>query len=272
MLEGRSQSVIISGESGAGKTVNAKHILRYFASLGRHGDGGGSKAQPQNGRVGKRGTSPAEELLETKILASNPILESFGNARTCKNDNSSRFGKFIKIFFDPLGCIRGASIETFLLEKARVVKQVGGERNFHVFYQLLAGEGSTTPGLFLDQDHHKKGAFNYAPQRTLRSSDERGWRETCEALEHIGFTGEEVGRIQRVLAAILYLGNVGFQEVEREFGQEATISNMDTLSHVAALLALDKGELARWMTHRKIDLAKESIIKPLTLPGGLQCA
>ena len=115
--EKKNQSIIVSGESGAGKTVSAKYAMRYFATVG------GASAETQ---------------IERKVLASNPIMEAFGNAKTIRNDNSSRFGKYIEIDFDHRHCIIGAHMRTYLLEKSRVVFQASNERNYHIFYQICA--------------------------------------------------------------------------------------------------------------------------------------
>ena len=117
----QNQSIIVSGESGAGKTVSAKYTMRYFANVG------GSSEETQ---------------IEKKVLASNPIMEAFGNAKTTRNDNSSRFGKFIQIDFNRSHHIVGASMKTYLLEKSRVVFQAQHERNYHIFYQLCSQSNS----------------------------------------------------------------------------------------------------------------------------------
>lgn len=124
--DGRNQTVVVSGESGAGKTVSAKYIMRYFAT----------RESPDN--PGARSRKGAEGMSETEeqILATNPIMEAFGNAKTTRNDNSSRFGKYIEIMFDSKTNIIGARIRTYLLERSRLVFQPLKERNYHIFYQF----------------------------------------------------------------------------------------------------------------------------------------
>uniref|UniRef100_A0A8C5ZFG4 Myosin motor domain-containing protein n=1 Tax=Marmota marmota marmota TaxID=9994 RepID=A0A8C5ZFG4_MARMA len=122
--EKANQTVVVSGESGAGKTVSAKYIMRYFASV-----------QESNNREGEVEMSQ----IESQILATNPIMEAFGNAKTTRNDNSSRFGKYLQILFDENTTIRGSKIRTYLLEKSRLVYQPETERNYHIFYQILEG-------------------------------------------------------------------------------------------------------------------------------------
>src|SRR5688572_32398869 len=125
----KNQTIVVSGESGAGKTVSAKYIMRYFAT----------RESPENpGARSKRGPEAMSET-EEQILATNPIMEAFGNAKTTRNDNSSRFGKYIEIMFDEKTNIIGAKIRTYLLERSRLVFQPLKERNYHIFYQLVAG-------------------------------------------------------------------------------------------------------------------------------------
>jgi myosin-5 len=129
LRSGKNQTVVVSGESGAGKTVSAKYIMRYFATR---------ESPDQVGTRTKRGTEQMSET-EEQILATNPIMESFGNAKTTRNDNSSRFGKYIEIMFDEKTQIIGAKIRVYLLERSRLVFQPLKERNYHIFYQLCAG-------------------------------------------------------------------------------------------------------------------------------------
>ena len=135
---GRNQSILVSGESGAGKTVTTKIIMSYLTTLSRrHMKDSTAAAHQPIKAVDDRGVSNND--IESQVLQSNPILESFGNARTLRNDNSSRFGKFIEIRFNRSGCVVAATIETYLLEKVRLITQTQGERNYHIFYELLVG-------------------------------------------------------------------------------------------------------------------------------------
>src|SRR3954447_26652050 len=127
LRDNKNQTIVVSGESGAGKTVSAKYIMRYFAT----------RESPDKTRV-KKGQE-AMSKTEEAILATNPIMEAFGNAKTTRNDNSSRFGKYIEIMFDKATNIIGAKIRTYLLERSRLVFQPLKERNYHIFYQLVAG-------------------------------------------------------------------------------------------------------------------------------------
>src|ERR1700709_653882 len=133
LRSGKNQTIVVSGESGAGKTVSAKYIMRYFATR---------ESPDQPGTRTKRGAEAMSET-EEQILATNPIMEAFGNAKTTRNDNSSRFGKYIEIMFDDKTSIIGAKIRTYLLERSRLVFQPLKERNYHIFYQLIAGSSQT---------------------------------------------------------------------------------------------------------------------------------
>lgn len=198
-------SIIVSGESGAGKTVSAKYAMRYFAAVG------GNESETQ---------------IERKILASSPIMEAIGNAKTTRNDNSSRFGKFTKLLFKNqlnVMSLTGATMQTYLLEKSRVVFQATDERNYHIFYQLCAARDQW-PDLMLD-DHNK---FRYLNQGGVpfinRVSDLDQCIETVAALHTLGFTDNDVGDIVRTCAAILHLGNVTiapkYKRQSKEIDQE----------------------------------------------------
>ncbi|XP_063391654.1 unconventional myosin-Va [Cydia fagiglandana] len=240
--ERRDQSIIVSGESGAGKTVSAKYAMRYFAAVG----GNASETQ-----------------VERKVLASSPIMEAIGNAKTTRNDNSSRFGKFIEIHFDELYRISGASMRTYLLEKSRVVYQSSGERNYHVFYQLCAAARSM-PELQLDH----QDSFHYLNQGGSPDidgvDDLRAFNETKNALTTLGVSETEQQNMFTVLACILHLGNIELTcepdsgDVEED---GAYIDPNDKhLQIVCSLLGVAKPELSRWLTHRRIASAHEVIV------------
>ncbi|KAJ0170182.1 hypothetical protein K1T71_014110 [Dendrolimus kikuchii] len=243
--ERRDQSIIVSGESGAGKTVSAKYAMRYFAAVG----GNASETQ-----------------VERKVLASSPIMEAIGNAKTTRNDNSSRFGKFIEIHFDDQYRISGASMRTYLLEKSRVVYQSSGERNYHIFYQLCAA-GGFIPELHLDH----QDSFHYLNQGGSPNidgvDDLRAFNETRSALSTLGVSETEQMNMFTILATILHLGNVELSAVDpdapptAESEDGAYISSNDKhLSLVCSLLGISKTELSRWLTHRRIASAHEVIV------------
>ncbi|KAH9636910.1 hypothetical protein HF086_011746 [Spodoptera exigua] len=243
--ERRDQSIIVSGESGAGKTVSAKYAMRYFAAVG----GNASETQ-----------------VERKVLASSPIMEAIGNAKTTRNDNSSRFGKFIEIHFDNVYRISGASMRTYLLEKSRVVYQSAGERNYHIFYQLCAA-ATQMPELQLDHQE----SFHYLNQGGSPNidgvDDLRTFNETRSALTTLGVTETEQEDMFRILATILHLGNVELLACDpdapptQDTDDGAYINSTDKhLAIVCSLLGISRAELSRWLTHRRIASAHEVIV------------
>ncbi|PSN35592.1 Unconventional myosin-Vb [Blattella germanica] len=246
--EERDQSIIVSGESGAGKTVSAKYAMRYFATVG------GSSTETQ---------------VEKKVLASSPIMEAIGNAKTTRNDNSSRFGKFIEIHFNKQFHIQGASMRTYLLEKSRVVFQAPEERNYHIFYQLCASRDSL-PNLHLSHQDD----FHYLNQGENPSidgvDDAAAFEETKTALSLLGFSQREQGDMFKILAAILHLGNVSIVEAaadESDVDSEGSAIPADDrhLLVLAELLQLDAGEMRSWLCHRKIVSMREVFFKPMTV-------
>ena len=189
LQDGRSQSLLVSGESGSGKTESCKHILDYLT-------------------VASSSSSAAD--LTARILASNPLLEAFGNAQTARNNNSSRFGKFTEVQFDGESII-GAHIDTYLLEKSRIVSQGAADRNFHIFYQLTAGaDAATLAALHLDA---ADASFAYLSRAALTTiDDEADFAETVGAMDAIGIDAGLRAAVFRTLAAILHLGNVTFED------------------------------------------------------------
>ncbi|XP_049824224.1 unconventional myosin-Va isoform X2 [Aethina tumida] len=247
--EQRDQSIIVSGESGAGKTVSAKYAMRYFATVGGNA---------------------TETQIEKKVLASSPIMEAIGNAKTTRNDNSSRFGKFIELQFSKQYHIIGASMRTYLLEKSRVVFQAPDERNYHIFYQLCAAR-KKLPHLKLDHQDN----FTYLNQG--RSPDVAGvndleaFEETVNALNLLGFSETEQNDMFRILAAILHLGNIRFAEcvikTENQQDQEGCgISPKDVhMNLLAFLLDVDENDLKQWLCTRKIVSMRDVILKPMSV-------
>merc|ERR550539_1802848 len=192
----QDQSIIVSGESGAGKTVSAKYAMRYFATVGGTSDGSTNDGK-------------SETNVERRVLASSPIMEAIGNAKTTRNDNSSRFGKYIEIDFSSKFQIIGASMRTYLLEKSRVVFQASEERNYHIFYQLCAASQKE-----ILKDFHLGSCddFLYTNQgespEVDNVDDQEEFEKTLESLKLLGFSDEDSRNIFRILASILHLGNV----------------------------------------------------------------
>ncbi|CAA7401257.1 unnamed protein product [Spirodela intermedia] len=190
MTEAQSQSILVSGESGAGKTETTKLIMQYLTYVG--------------GRL-----TGDDRTVEQQVLESNPLLEAFGNARTIRNDNSSRFGKFVEIQFDASGRISGAAIRTYLLERSRVVKIADRERNYHCFYQLCAsGEDANNYKLGHPSNFHYLNQSNTYDLDGINSTAE--YLRTRRAMDVVGISSSDQEAIFRILAAILHLGNIEF--------------------------------------------------------------
>ncbi|XP_074421498.1 unconventional myosin-Vb-like isoform X1 [Larus michahellis] len=238
---GKNQSLIISGESGAGKTVSAKYAMRYFTTIG--------------GCVG-------DSSMEEKVLASSPIMEAFGNAKTTRNDNSSRFGKYIEIGFSQAH-VTGATIKTYLLEKSRVTFQAKAERNYHIFYQLCAS--ATLPEL---QGLGLRGAesFHYTCQGSAAPStnDAADLDSTRHAFSLLGVPEADQLELFSILAAILHLGNVVVRGRDRR-GDGCFVEPADeALGLFCALLGVEASQVMRWLCHRKLVTAGETYLKPLS--------
>jgi myosin-5 len=194
------QSVLVSGESGSGKTVTTKIIMGYLATQSRR-----VQANQNNQKEG----------VESQILQSNPILESFGNARTMRNDNSSRFGKYMELLFTPSGTLMSASIQTYLLEKVRLITQAPGERNYHVFYELLAGVSQKERQLLKIANVTARDFRMTAASGTFDRRDGVDDRETYQdlrkALDTVGFSKEDQRAMLSVICALLHCSNIDFQ-------------------------------------------------------------
>ncbi|XP_022081867.1 unconventional myosin-Va-like isoform X3 [Acanthaster planci] len=238
----QNQSIIVSGESGAGKTVSAKYAMRYFATVG------GSSAETQ---------------IEKKVLASNPVMEAIGNAKTTRNDNSSRFGKYIEISFNTQHHIIGANMRTYLLEKSRVVFQAEEERNYHIFYQLCAS--SHQPELAQLKLGHPDEFFytNQGESPTVDSIDDKAtFEETKDALTLLGFQEDHMTQIFRVIAAVLHFGNVDIRPGDHESSKIE--KNNESLPVLCELLGIEEVQMKKWLCNRKIITVREILTKPLT--------
>ncbi|XP_064835233.1 unconventional myosin-Ie-like isoform X2 [Oncorhynchus masou masou] len=230
MIDRENQCVIISGESGAGKTVAAKYIMGYISRV----SGGGPKVQH----------------VKDIILQSNPLLEAFGNAKTVRNNNSSRFGKYFEIQFSSGGEPDGGKISNFLLEKSRVVMRNPGERSFHIFYQLIegaTGEQKSSLGITsLDYYNYLNQSGSYKVDDINDKSD---FQETMHAMEVIGISGEDRGLVLQIVAGVLHLGNINFKEA----GNYAAVESEEFLAFPAFLLGIDQKRLKEKLTSRKMD-------------------
>ncbi|KAM7320517.1 hypothetical protein ACRRTK_020960 [Alexandromys fortis] len=244
----KNQSIIVSGESGAGKTVSAKYAMRYFATVGG---------------------SASDTNIEEKVLASSPIMEAIGNAKTTRNDNSSRFGKFIEIGFDKKYHIIGANMRTYLLEKSRVVFQAEDERNYHIFYQLCAAASlpefkelalSTSAACAEDFLYTSHGGST-----TIEGVDDaEDFEKTRQALTLLGVRDSHQISIFKIIASILHLGSVEIQS-ERD-GDSCSIPPQDEhLSNFCRLLGVEHSQMEHWLCHRKLVTTSETYVKTMSL-------
>ncbi|KAI9257981.1 P-loop containing nucleoside triphosphate hydrolase protein [Phascolomyces articulosus] len=254
--EQQNQTIVVSGESGAGKTVSAKYIMRYFATA------------DDKDAVGKavKETSGGMTEVEEQILATNPIMEAFGNAKTTRNDNSSRFGKYIEIQFDKQCNIVGAKIRTYLLERSRLIFQPETERNYHIFYQLCAGIPLSERKEFELKDWTKFHYLNQSGTGTVPGvNDAEEFELTKNSLSMVGISLQTQWQIFRLLAALLHIGNI---EVS---GRTDAVLKDDDPSLVTAtkLLGIKASEFRKWIVKRQIVTRSDKIVKNLSPAQGL---
>ncbi|XP_004290008.1 PREDICTED: myosin-6-like [Fragaria vesca subsp. vesca] len=241
--DGVSQAILVSGESGAGKTESTKLLMRYLAYMG--------------GRAVAEGRT-----VEQQVLESNPVLEAFGNAKTVRNNNSSRFGKFVEIQFDQSGRISGAAIRTYLLERSRVCQVSNPERNYHCFYMLCAAPPE-------DVQKYKLGhprTFHYLNQSDCYEldgvDDSEEYKATRKAMDIVGISTDEQDAIFRVVAAVLHLGNIEFAKgKETDSSTPKDEKSWFHLKTVAELLMCDVKALEDSLCKRVIVTRDETITK-----------
>ncbi|XP_075873853.1 unconventional myosin-X [Nelusetta ayraudi] len=243
-----SQCVLISGESGAGKTESTKLLLQFLSVMSQN----------------SAGTSPSEKStrVEQAIVQSSPIMEAFGNAKTVYNNNSSRFGKFIQLHFSEGGNIQGGCVIDYLLEKNRVVRQNPGERNYHIFYALLAGANKENKSLYSLEESPE--SFHYLSQsgclKDKSLNDKELFNSVMEALKVLEFSEEEIRDMFKLLSGVLQLGNIEFMTAGG-----AQITTKQVVTTASELLGLDAFQLSEVLTQRSIILRGEEICSPLTI-------
>uniref|UniRef100_A0A2M4AEE0 Putative myosin class i heavy chain n=1 Tax=Anopheles triannulatus TaxID=58253 RepID=A0A2M4AEE0_9DIPT len=241
-----NQSMLITGESGAGKTENTKKVIAYFATIGASGK--------KDENAEKKGS------LEDQVVQTNPVLEAFGNAKTVRNDNSSRFGKFIRIHFTGSGKLAGADIETYLLEKARVISQQSLERSYHIFYQLMSGSVKGLKEMcFLSNDIYDYNSVSQGKITIPNVDDGEECLLTDEAFNVLGFTQEEKDNIYKITSAVMHMGRMQFKQKGRE--EQAEADGTEDGDRVAKLLGVVTDDLYKNLLKPRIKVGNEFVTK-----------
>ncbi|XP_018304717.1 myosin heavy chain, muscle isoform X31 [Mycetomoellerius zeteki] len=245
LTNNENQSMLITGESGAGKTENTKKVIAYFATVG-------ASTKKDKEVDTKKGS------LEDQVVQTNPVLEAFGNAKTVRNDNSSRFGKFIRIHFGPSGKLAGADIETYLLEKARVISQQTLERSYHIFYQMMSGSVKGLKEMCLLSNNITDYYFVSQGKTTIPGLDDgEELLVTDQAFDVLGFTQEEKDDIYKITAAVMHMGGMKFKQRGRE--EQAEADGTEEGDRVAKLLGCDCADLYKNLLKPRIKVGNEFV-------------
>ncbi|XP_026203323.1 myosin heavy chain, fast skeletal muscle-like [Anabas testudineus] len=255
MLQDReNQSILITGESGAGKTVNTKRVIQYFATIAV---AGGKKAEQVPGKM--------QGSLEDQIIAANPLLEAYGNAKTVRNDNSSRFGKFIRIHFGTTGKLASADIETYLLEKSRVTFQLSAERSYHIFYQLTTGhKPELLEALLITTNPYDYPMVSQGEITVKSINDVEEFIATDTAIDILGFTAEEKIGIYKLTGAVMHHGNMKFKQKQRE--EQAEPDGTEVADKIAYLMGLNSADMLKALCYPRVKVGNEMVVKGQTVP------
>ncbi|XP_077590547.1 myosin heavy chain, fast skeletal muscle [Stigmatopora nigra] len=253
LTDRENQSVLITGESGAGKTVNTKRVIQYFATIAVVG---GKKPE---------GSGKIQGSLEDQIIAANPLLEAYGNAKTVRNDNSSRFGKFIRIHFGTSGKLASADIETYLLEKSRVTFQLSAERSYHIFYQLMTGhKPELLEGLLITTNPYDYPMISQGEITVKSIDDVEEFIATDTAIDILGFTAEEKLGIYKLTGAVMHHGNMKFKQKQRE--EQAEPDGTEVADKIAYLAGLNSADMLKCLCYPRVKVGNEMVTKGQTVP------
>ncbi|XP_059804805.1 myosin-4-like [Hypanus sabinus] len=251
-----NQSILITGESGAGKTVNTKRVIQYFASVGAAVDPSKKKEAQASGKM--------KGSLEDQIIQANPLLEAFGNAKTVRNDNSSRFGKFIRIHFGATGKLASADIETYLLEKSRVTFQLKAERSYHIFYQMMTNHKPEIVESCLITTNPYDYPFISQGEISVKSIDDtEELVATDTAIDILGFTSDEKWGIYKLTGAVMHMGNMKFKQKQRE--EQAEPDGTEDADKVAYLTGLNSADLLKALCYPRVKVGNEFVTKGQTV-------
>ncbi|KAM6297537.1 myosin-1B isoform 1-T1 [Aegotheles albertisi] len=254
LTDRENQSVLITGESGAGKTVNTKRVIQYFATIAASGDK--KKEEQPAGKM--QGT------LEDQIISANPLLEAFGNAKTVRNDNSSRFGKFIRIHFGATGKLASADIETYLLEKSRVTFQLKAERSYHIFYQIMSNKKPELIEMLLITTNPYDYQYVSQGEITVPSiNDQEELMATDSAIDILGFTADEKTAIYKLTGAVMHYGNLKFKQKQRE--EQAEPDGTEVADKAAYLMGLNSADLLKALCYPRVKVGNEYVTKGQTV-------
>uniref|UniRef100_A0A8C0A1G2 Uncharacterized protein n=1 Tax=Anas zonorhyncha TaxID=75864 RepID=A0A8C0A1G2_9AVES len=253
MLTGKCLISSDFGESGAGKTVNTKRVIQYFATIAASGE---KKKEEQPGKM--QGT------LEDQIISANPLLEAFGNAKTVRNDNSSRFGKFIRIHFGATGKLASADIETYLLEKSRVTFQLKAERSYHIFYQVTSNKKPELIDMLLITTNPYDYHYVSQGEITVPSiDDQEELMATDSAIDILGFTADEKTAIYKLTGAVMHYGNLKFKQKQRE--EQAEPDGTEVADKAAYLMGLNSADLLKALCYPRVKVGNEYVTKGQTV-------
>uniref|UniRef100_A0A668APK3 Myosin heavy chain, fast skeletal muscle n=1 Tax=Myripristis murdjan TaxID=586833 RepID=A0A668APK3_9TELE len=255
LTDRENQSILITGESGAGKTVNTKRVIQYFATVGMLGQK--KEDKPATGKI--------QGSLEDQIVAANPLLEAYGNAKTVRNDNSSRFGKFIRIHFGTTGKLASADIETYLLEKSRVTFQLSAERSYHIFYQLMTGhKPELLEALLITTNPYDYPMISQGEITVKSINDVEELIATDTAIDILGFSGEEKIGIYKLTGAVMHHGNMKFKQKQRE--EQAEPDGTEVADKIAYLLGLNSADMLKALCYPRVKVGNEMVTKGQTVP------